>query len=103
MGSSNRFLADLVSQALLILHFKENLDRLHSFGIRDLLSFQESVTNDNYENISRVTGIPPEKLAGFLSLLKSDAMKERVKTLTHLKCETDKKEWDQLSKEIKCR
>ena len=101
LGFSNRALADLVSQAILVLHFTENLDKLRSFGIRDILSFQTAVTQNSYQNVANATSITPDKLAGFMSLMESDAMKGRAETLAYLKCETDKKEADHL-KDIQC-
>ena len=103
MGYSNRLLADFIGQALLRLYFVDDFNNLRAAGIRDVLSFQANVNEGNCQTISEVVKITKEKLQGFLVLLKSESMKERVETLKQLKCETDKRESEQMQAELKCR
>jgi len=103
MGYSNRLLADFIAQALLILYFVDDFDRLRAAGIRDVLSFEANVTKESCQRIAELVKIGKEKLQGFLDLLESESMKERVETLRHLKCETDIREREQMQAEMQCR
>jgi hypothetical protein len=78
LGYGNRLLCDFVSQAILLVYLKDHFEALRSFGIRDIISFQDIVTEENYKGIADILKINPEKLLGLLGILGKGIMSDRI-------------------------
>jgi uncharacterized membrane protein len=78
LGYGNRLLCDFISQAILLVYLKDHFEALQSFGIRDIISFQDIVTEENYKEIADILKINPEKLHGLLDILKKGIMSDRI-------------------------
>ncbi len=78
IGYSRRMLCDFVSQAILLVHLREHRTILKSYGVRDLFSFQAIINDRSLERFAESTKIDPEILRGFLEILKSEGMKQRI-------------------------
>jgi hypothetical protein len=91
MGYGFRLLCDYVSQAILLVYLKDHMDALRAFGIRDILSFREVITKDNYERIAGVLEIKPEKFDGLLQILMKRDMAARLDYLSNCIAESEQR------------
>lgn len=90
-GYSNRLLADFVSQSMLYLFVKQYFNVLQNAGIRDIFSFIKRVREENFEDISKVLGIPSANLKGALDLIKDENTSKRIRDLENFVHESENK------------
>lgn len=81
MGYGDRLLCDFVSQAILLVHLKEDFAKLQGYGIRDIVAFENVVKAGNYVELARTMGIAPEKFRALLHVCADEAMRTRVAEL----------------------
>jgi len=74
-------LCDFISQALLLIHLQDDVEKLRKVGIRDILSFEAIVKNSGLDDVADVTTIDKKILNGILKLLESEQMAAKVKSI----------------------
>ena len=74
-------LCDFISQAILLIHLQDDIEKLRKVGIRDILSFKVMVKNSGIDNVATAAKIDKEILDGMLKLLESEPMNTKVESI----------------------
>ncbi len=85
-------LCDFISQAILLIHLQDDIEKMRKIGIRDILSFKAMVKNSGINNVATAAKIDKEILDGMLKLLESEPMKTKVGSIAAYITESTKEE-----------
>jgi len=82
LGSSDSMLADFVAQAMLIIFLKNDIEKLRSYGLRDIIVFNDIIASRPIEDTAKDIGIEPEKLRIVYNYIENNPVfKDRIDQL----------------------
>lgn len=89
IGYGRRLLVDMVSQALLLVHFQDKFSELQKFGIRNIISFRTIINASKdkdklIDEIADKSQMSRERIEGVHYLVNEGILQERVTTLESL-------------------
>lgn len=83
---NDRQLGDFISQAMLLIHLREDFIKFQNSGIRNIISFRHVVKDkecntEECEQFAKTVGIAKERLLNLYNLVTRSPMKERIEAL----------------------
>ena len=99
---NDRQLGDFISQAMLLIHLKEDFSKLQNNGIRNIIAFKhvlkdKECTPEECEKFSQSVGVDKEKLHNLYNLINMSPIQDRIKALEAVMNKFDEKERQKLA------